>query len=76
MYVSAKSRSESGLPEASVSTGLTRSEAIRRATLDSAGQLRRHTAVAAEAAALDADEDDRQEMLEVAEIMENMRAPR
>jgi len=57
------------------STGLTRSEAIRRAILDSAGQLRRRAAVAAEAAALEADEDDRQEMLEVAEFMESMRAP-
>ena len=57
------------------STGLTRSEAIRRAILDSAGQLRRHAAVAAEAAALEADADDRQEMLEVAEFMESMRAP-
>jgi hypothetical protein len=57
------------------STGLTRSEAIRRAILDSAGQLRRRAAVAAEAAALEADEDDRQERLEVAEFMESMRAP-
>jgi len=57
------------------STGLTRSEAIRRAILDSAGQLRRRAAVAAETAALEADEDDRQEMLEVAEFMESMRAP-
>ena len=57
------------------STGLTRSEAIRRAILDSAGQLCRHAAVAAEAAALEADADDRQEMLEVAEFMESMRAP-
>jgi hypothetical protein len=31
--------------------------------------------VAAEAAALEADKDDRQEMLEVAEFMESMRAP-
>jgi hypothetical protein len=57
------------------STGLTRSEAIRRAILDSAWQLRRRAAVAAEAAALEADEADRQEMLEVAEFMESMRAP-
>lgn len=58
------------------STGLTRSEAIRRAILDSAGQLRRRAAIAAEAAALEADEDDRQEMLEIADFMESMRAPR
>jgi Arc/MetJ-type ribon-helix-helix transcriptional regulator len=56
------------------STGLSRSEAIRRAILDSAGRLRRRAAVAAEVAALEADEDDRREMLEVAEFMESMRA--
>ena len=57
-------------------TGLSRSEAIRRAILDSASRLRRHSALAAEAAALEADEDDRREMLEVAAFMESMRAPR
>ncbi len=57
------------------STGLTRSEAIRRAILDSVEQLHRRAAVATEAAALEADEDDRQEMLEVAEFMGSMRAP-
>jgi predicted transcriptional regulator len=56
------------------STGLSRSEAIRRAIIDSAGRLRRRAAVAAEVAALEADEDDRREMLEVAEFMESMRA--
>ena len=56
------------------STGLSRSEAIRRAILDSAGRLRRRSALAAEVAALEADEDDRREMLEVAEFMESMRA--
>jgi Arc/MetJ-type ribon-helix-helix transcriptional regulator len=56
------------------STGLSRSEAIRRAILDSAGRLRRKSALAAEVAALEADEDDRREMLEVAEFMESMRA--
>jgi Arc/MetJ-type ribon-helix-helix transcriptional regulator len=56
------------------STGLSRSEAIRRAIIDSAGRLRRRAALAAEAAALEADEDDRREMLEVAEFMESMRA--
>lgn len=55
-------------------TGVSRSEAIRRAILDSAGRLRMRAAVAAEAAALEADEDDRREMLEVAEFMESMRA--
>jgi len=56
-------------------TGLSRSEAIRRAILDSANRLRRRGALAAEAAALEADEDDRREMLEVAAFMESMRAP-
>jgi predicted transcriptional regulator len=55
-------------------TGLSRSEAIRRAILDSAAQLQRKAALAAEVAALEADEDDRREMLEVAALMESMRA--
>jgi Arc/MetJ-type ribon-helix-helix transcriptional regulator len=55
-------------------TGLSRSEAIRRAILDSAARLQRRAALAAEAAALEADEDDRREMLEVAALMEIMRA--
>jgi hypothetical protein len=55
-------------------TGLTRSEAIRRAILDSAMRLQRKAALAAEVAALEADEDDRREMLEVAAFMESMRA--
>ena len=57
------------------STGLSRSEAIRKAILDSAARLRRRDALAAEVAALEADEDDRREMLEVADFMESMRAP-
>ena len=56
--------------------GLSRSEAIRRAILDSAARLQRRTALAAEVAALEADEDDRREMLEVTAIMETMRAAR
>jgi Arc/MetJ-type ribon-helix-helix transcriptional regulator len=56
------------------STGLSRSEAIRKAILESASRLRRRAALAAEVAALEADEDDRREMLEVAEFMESMRA--
>jgi Arc/MetJ-type ribon-helix-helix transcriptional regulator len=57
-------------------TGLSRSEAIRRAILESATRLQRRAALAAEAAALEADEDDRREMLEVAAVMEIMRAAR
>jgi predicted transcriptional regulator len=56
-------------------TGVSRSEAIRRAILDSASRLRRRAALAAEVKALEADEDDRREMLEVAAFMESMRAP-
>ena len=55
-------------------TGLNRSEAIRQAILASAARLQRRAALAAEVAALEADEDDRREMLEVAAIMEIMRA--
>jgi Arc/MetJ-type ribon-helix-helix transcriptional regulator len=55
-------------------TGLSRSEAIRRAILDSAARLQRRAALAAEVAALETDGDDRREMLEVAAVMEIMRA--
>jgi predicted transcriptional regulator len=55
-------------------TGMSRSEAIRRAILDSAARLHRRAALAAEVAGLEADEDDRREMLEVAAVMEIMRA--
>jgi Arc/MetJ-type ribon-helix-helix transcriptional regulator len=55
-------------------TGLSRSEAIRRAILDSATRLQRRAGLAAEVAALEADEDDRREMLEIAAVMEIMRA--
>lgn len=57
-------------------SGLTRSEAIRAALVDSARRLRRSSTLAAEVAALEADEADRAEMLEVAELMESLRAPR
>ena len=55
--------------------GLSRSEAIRRAIIDSAARLQKRKALAEEVAALEADETDRQEMLEIAALMENMRAP-
>ena len=55
-------------------TGLSRSEAIRRAILDSAARLQRRAELAAEVAALEADEYDRRETLEVAVVMETMRA--
>jgi predicted transcriptional regulator len=56
-------------------TGVSRSEAIRRAILDSAKRLRQRAVLVSEVAALEADEDDRREMLEVAAFMESMRAP-
>jgi predicted transcriptional regulator len=55
--------------------GLSRSEAIRRAIIDSAARLQRRKALAQEVAALEADEGDRQEMLEIATVMESLRAP-
>lgn len=57
-------------------TGASRSEAIRRAIIDSAARLQRRQALAQEVAVLEADESDRQEMLEVAAVMESLRAPR
>lgn len=56
--------------------GMTPSEAIRSSLVASATRLRRRSELAAEVAALEADRDDRAEMLEVAELMESLRAPR
>ncbi len=56
-------------------TGMTRSEAIRAALVEAASRLHDKQALAAEVAALEADEDDRAEMLAVAELMESLRAP-
>ena len=56
-------------------TGMSRSEAIRSSLMASAQRLRRRADLAAEAAALDADADDRTEMLSVAALMESLRAP-
>ena len=55
-------------------TGLSRSKAIRQALVDAAERLRRLDALAAEAGALEADEADRREMVEVAALMETLRA--
>ncbi|MGH9891979.1 MAG: ribbon-helix-helix protein, CopG family [bacterium] len=55
-------------------TGMTRSEAIRLALVEAASRLRDKHALAAEVAALEADEQDRAEMLAVAELMESLRA--
>ena len=54
--------------------GLSRSEAIRRALVEAALRLRDREALAAEVAALEADEEDRAEMYAVAELMESLRA--
>lgn len=53
---------------------MSRSEAIRKSILDAAAALRRPEALRAEIAALEADEADRREMVEVASLMESLRA--
>lgn len=58
------------------STGLSRSEAIRSSLLASADRMRRRSQLAAEVAALESDDDDRDEMLAVASLMESLRAAR
>jgi len=55
--------------------GMSRSEAVRKALVDTATRMRDKRALAAEAAALDQDDDDRAEMLAVANLMEDLRAP-
>ena len=57
-------------------SGLTLSEAIRSSLLASAERLNRRRVLVAEAAALEADDEDRNEMLSIASFMESMRAPR
>jgi Arc/MetJ-type ribon-helix-helix transcriptional regulator len=56
-------------------SGLSRSEAIRSSLIASATRLRTRDALAAEIAALDADEDDRREMRGVLDFMESMSEP-
>ena len=56
-------------------TGMTRSEAIRAAIVEAASRLHDKQSLAAEVAALEADNDDRAEMPAVAELMESLRAP-
>ena len=55
-------------------SGMTQSDAIRSSLLASAARLRQGRALAAEAAALEADEVDRAEMSSVAALMESLRA--
>jgi Arc/MetJ-type ribon-helix-helix transcriptional regulator len=56
-------------------TGLTRSAAIRAALVEAASRLHDKERIRAEVAALEADDDDRAEMLAVADLMERLRAP-
>lgn len=57
-------------------TGMSRSEAIRAALIQTASRLRDRQALAAEVATLEADEDDRAEMIAVTDLMESLRAAR
>ncbi len=54
--------------------GMTRSQAIRTALVDAASRRRSAQALASEVAALEADDDDRAEMLAAADLMEALRA--
>lgn len=54
--------------------GMTRSEAIRAALVEAAARRNHKQTLAAEVAALEADEEDRAEMLRVADLMESLRA--
>lgn len=56
-------------------SGLSRSDAIRLALVETAANLRRREVLAKEVAALEANEEDRGEMLELAAFMESLRAP-
>ena len=55
--------------------GLTQSEAIRSSLVHEATRMQARQALAAEVAALEADEADRAEMIAVASLMEQLRAP-
>lgn len=57
-------------------TGLNRSDAVRSALVTAARRLRDRRRMAAEVAALEADPEDRALLREVAEAMEDLRAPR
>lgn len=54
-------------------TGMSQSEAIRRAIIESANALKNPQRLAIEIAALEADEEDRAEMIRAAELMELLR---
>ena len=59
-----------------VASGLSQSEAIRRALVDSARRSRPRMSLAAEAMMLAANEDDRREVADVLALMEALGAPR
>jgi Arc/MetJ-type ribon-helix-helix transcriptional regulator len=56
-------------------TGLNRSEAVRAALVAAASRLRDRQRLAEEVAALEADADDRALLRDVADMMEDLRAP-
>lgn len=56
-------------------TGLNRSDAVRTALVAAARRLRDRRRLADEVAALEADADDRALLREVADVMEDLRAP-
>lgn len=56
-------------------TGLNRSDAVRTALVAAARRLRDRRRLADEVAALEADADDRALLRDVAETMEDLRAP-
>ena len=56
-------------------TGMSRSDAVRHGLVQAAQQLRDRRRLAAEAAALAEDEQDRAEAAAVSEMMEDLRAP-
>jgi metal-responsive CopG/Arc/MetJ family transcriptional regulator len=55
-------------------TGMSRSEAVRKALIETADRLRDRKALSLEVASLEADEQDQREMREVARLMESLRA--
>lgn len=55
---------------------MSRSDAVRAALIESARRLRHRAELAAEVAALEADDADRHEMLAVAGLMESLHASR
>ncbi len=56
-------------------TGLNRSDAVRTALVVAARRLRDRRRLAEEVAVLEADADDRELMRDVADMMEDLRAP-